>query len=156
EDEGDHAAIIHQAGRMFNADKMDGISRRHTRFSRASWRGPPKRKGTSRSSWSRSVIIAPTFSPDQRRGLNHRAGAAVWERDTGRVGRTGIPGRRRPRPLLDLLGVPIPPEKTATSLLFGSAACAALRSRRALAGPPDRELGYRVAPVAVGGVEVAD
>src|SRR5882762_9781043 len=44
---------------------------RRARFSRASWRWPPKRKGRSRTRWSRRVIIKLRLSPDQNRQINH-------------------------------------------------------------------------------------
>src|SRR6267143_4267451 len=44
---------------------------RRARFSRVSWRWPPKRKGRSRSRWSRRVIIELRLWPDQNRQINH-------------------------------------------------------------------------------------
>ena len=58
------------------------------RFSRASWRWPPQRNGTSRRRWSRRVIIEQGSSPDQTRQLNHLpAGRSfVEERGASRPG----------------------------------------------------------------------
>jgi hypothetical protein len=78
-------AIIDQAGRQFNVDEADGVSRRHTLASQtqrrrsvrrslgrvtvllytASWRWPPQRKGKRRSTCRRRVLIKLGLSPDQ-------------------------------------------------------------------------------------------
>src|SRR5438128_8878414 len=54
---------------------------RNARFSRASWRWPPQRNGRSRSRWSKRMIIAPRFSPDQRRQINNLPPAEVLAKD---------------------------------------------------------------------------
>jgi hypothetical protein len=54
---------------------------RRVRFSRASYRWPPQRKGKSRSRWSRRVIIKLGFSPDQSREINHLP--TGWSFDDG-------------------------------------------------------------------------
>src|SRR5216117_254454 len=53
---------------------------RRTRFSTASWRWPLKKKGKSRSRWSRRVIIEPGLCLDQDRQINRvRAGHGFGE-----------------------------------------------------------------------------
>src|SRR5262249_39703307 len=50
---------------------------RSARFSRASWRGPPRTEGKSGSRWRRKVIIQPGLSPAGTEGSNHLGTARV-------------------------------------------------------------------------------
>src|SRR3989442_10777709 len=50
---------------------------RKAKFSRASWRWPPNRKGRSRSRWSRRRIIELGLCPDESRQINHLPPAEI-------------------------------------------------------------------------------
>jgi len=74
---------------------------RKARFSRASWRGPPQRKGRSRSRRSRRVIIELGLSPHQSRQINHLpAGRSFGEGQPSSRSRVGPFPRSRMMPVL--------------------------------------------------------
>src|SRR3989442_14996597 len=60
------------------------------RPSRASWGWPPKRKGRSRSRWSRREIIELRLWPDQSRQINDLPPAEVLAKDSIGIRSRGV------------------------------------------------------------------